>query len=228
MEIMMRSRLMDGRKAKAPDYHVPRAFDARNGDPDWWIMALWGLALLISSAICGVGLLILGDMRFRRWWLHSPALWELALYCLFLGGLSSGLAGEVQLRTLRHWLPLSRAWLAALICGVLVTLAVDGALYELRDPFPPGSDYIIIDPGPSSLGLGLGWGVTAVAQALQLRRFSRRAWEWLVPPAAVVGLFNLGERGFESALLCWAAYLLLGTVALVRVLRAAPYPDGPA
>jgi hypothetical protein len=220
---------MDGSNAEAADYRVPRAFDARNGEPDWRIMVRWGLALLISSAICGAGLLILGDMRFRRWWLQSPTLWQLAVYCLFLGGLLSGLAGEVQLRTLRRWLPLSRAWIAALICGVLVTLAVDGALYELRDPFPRGSDYIIIDPGPSGLALGLGWGITALAQAILLRRFSRRAWEWLAPPAAVVALFARGGRmdAFQLMLICWAVYLLLGTAVLVRVLRAAPYPDRP-
>jgi hypothetical protein len=221
---------MDGRKAEAPDYRVPRAFDARNGERDWRIMARWGLALLISSAICGVGLLLLGEMRFKRWWLHSYTLWELALYSFFLGGLISGLAGAVQLRTLWHWLPLPRAWLAALICGVLVMLAVDGLLYELRDPFPRGSDYIIIDPRPSGLGLGLGWGVTALAQAILLRRFSRRAWEWLAPPAVVVGLFASGGRmdALQLMLICWAVYLLLGAAVVVRILRAAPYPDRPA
>jgi hypothetical protein len=214
---------MDSGKAKAPLYRVQPVADARGGDSDWMIGALWGFVLLITSAICVYAVLPISSFESSVW-LDFHTVWRITPVRIVITLLMYALAGAIQRWTLRNWLPLSRWWIASVVGGHGVAQAAEYLIDRARHDL--GAEVI----AQGNLPAELGWVLAAALQALLLRRFSRLNWAWLVPPLAAMGLIWLGGRlhSFEIGIAGWAAYLLLGAVALVRVLRAAPYPDGPA
>jgi hypothetical protein len=227
----MRRRLMDGSKAEAPAYRVQPLPDARGGDSGWMIGGLWGFVLLITSLICGYAVVWISSFESSGWPLNFYTAWRITPARIIAASMMYALAGAIQLVMLRRWLPLSRWWITAVVGGHLAAVAIyyqiDRAL-----PAPPISrisqDIIMREDLPR----GLGWLLVAVLQALLLRRFSRRSWEWLIPLLPAMALLWLGSDGHLDwgwlEVLGGIAYLLLGAVALVRLLRSAPYPDRPA
>lgn len=200
---------------KAPAYAVPPAYDARGGDEDWVIGVMWGFILLLTALICACALLPIISFENRGWMSFYTA-WRITPARIIVASLLYALAGAIQLGALRRWLPLSRWWIAALAGGQLAAVAIS---YQL-DRAAAGA-YVNRFSGKvmmqDDLPGGLGWLLAALAQALLLGRFSRRAWEWLVPPAAALALAWFGTDVMGAI-----AYLLLAPITLVRLLRAAP------
>lgn len=214
---------------KAPSYAVPPAFDARGGDRDWVIGGIWAGILAITALICAGAVFPLIQFKGGTWPGDVYTAWRITPARIICAGLAYALAGAIQLVVLRRWLPLSRRWIAAVVIGHLVGIAIR---YQIDRALPhpfirPFDDAVVMH---NDQAIGVGWLLVALAQALLLRRFSRRAWEWLVLTAVAMAPIWLGSENrldtTRMEILGIIAYLLLGSVALVRVLRSAP--DQPA